>query len=155
MIQLSNLKDTHRPKQKKKRVGRGPGSKVGKTCGRGHKGDKARSGYKRREGKEGGQLPLYQKIPCRGFTRGRFKKEVISINLERLNEHFEDGDSIDVETLRMKGLVPRKIPGGVKILGNGELKKKVFIEIHKISAQARKKLESNSIDYKIIPLSAK
>lgn len=155
MTQLSNLKDTHRPKQPRKRIGRGVGSNYGKTCGKGHKGNKARSGYKVRPGKEGGQLPLFQKLPTRGFTRGRFKKEVFEINLERLNAFYSDGEKINVETLSAKGLIPRLIPGGVKILSRGDLKKKVTIEVHKISKEARKKVESNSIEVKIVPLSSR
>lgn len=155
MTQLSNLQNTHRPKKKIKRVGRGPGSKRGKTSCRGEKGDKSRSGYKRRYGKEGGQLPLFKKLPTRGFTRGRFKEESHTINFDRINSLFEDGDTVSPQTLKEKGVISNKAAGTLKLLAKGELAKKVLIEVHTLSKQARKKLESNSIEYKIIPLSAK
>ena len=91
MITLHNLKDSHRKSPNVQRVGRGIGSKRGKTCCRGHKGDKSRSGYKRRYGKEGGQLPLYRKLPTRGFSNLGFKEQPFSINLSRIEEIFEDG----------------------------------------------------------------
>ena len=90
MITLSTLKNTSRPKKTAKRLGRGMGSKKGKTCGKGNKGDKARQGYKTRPGYEGGQLPLYRKSPCRGFNNGMFRSEVFAINLCRLEELFND-----------------------------------------------------------------
>jgi len=153
MITLSNLKNTHRQKKKVQRVGRGPGSNRGKTCSRGQKGDKARSGYKRRHGKEGGQLPLFRKLPKRGFPNGRFQKEVLSINLSLIESLYQDGETVNYQTLREKGLAPRRLPGGIKILGQGELKKKVSIEAHNFSKTAKEKLEKNSVSFKEIPLS--
>src|SRR6185436_4473474 len=100
MMTLSQLSNTHRPRKKVQRVGRGVGSKRGKTCCRGGKGDSARRGYKARPGHEGGQLPLYRKLPTKGFPNGRFKSEVHAINLGRLNQLFEDGAVVNLETLR-------------------------------------------------------
>ena len=150
MRTLANLKNTHRPKKRIKRVGRGVGSKMGKTCGRGTKGDKARSGYKTRSTKEGGQVPLFQKLPTRGFTRGRFRKEIFAINLFRLEEIFEDGDTVNIESLRTKGFSKTKLKNGVKILGNGDLKKKVNIEAQYFSKSAIQKLEDQKIEFKIL-----
>lgn len=150
MTNLANLKNTHRVEKNGRRVGRGPGSKRGKTCGRGAKGDKSRSGYKRRRPQEGGQLPLFRKLPTRGFTNSRFKKEVISINLGLIDILYKDGETVNYESLRKKGLAPRLIPGGIKILGEGELTKKVTIEAHRYSHAAKEKLDKNGISYKEI-----
>lgn len=152
MITLHNLTNTHRPKKKVQRVGRGPGSKRGKTSCRGVKGAKSRSGYKRRFGKEGGQLPFFRKLPKRGFSNARFRKEVVSINLSLIERLFNEGETLNGESLRKKGLAPREFPGGIKILGHGELKKKVIIEAHNYSQSAKEKLEKNSITFKEIPL---
>lgn len=150
MINLSELENTHRPTKKGRRVGRGVGSKRGKTCGRGAKGDKARSGYKQHYGREGGQLPLYRKLPCRGFPQERFRKEVYAINLGKIEELFNEGDIVNFESLRRKGLAHRQAVNGIKILSNGELKKKVTIEAHAFSEAAKEKLEKLSIPYKIV-----
>lgn len=152
MTDLSNLKNTHRAKKKVQRVGRGPGSQRGKTCCRGTKGDKARSGYKRHIGREGGQLPLFRKLPTRGFTRGRFRKEVLALNLGLIEGVYSDGETVNYETLRQKGIAPHNIPGGIKILGEGELKKKVTIEAHRFSKSAKEKLDQAGISYTELPL---
>ena len=150
MLTLSTLQNTHRPKTKVQRVGRGYGSKRGKTCGRGSKGDKARSGYKRRYGQEGGQLPLYRKIPGRGFTNGRFKSKVFALNLRDIEKFFEDGEKVTFETLYQKGLVTPKYTGGFKILSVGELTKKVEIFANGISKEAQKKLSAKGIVFSIV-----
>ncbi len=152
MIELSQLKNVTSLKKSSKRVGRGTGSKKGKTCCRGHKGDKSRSGYKKRLGKEGGQLPLYQKVPIRGFNSERFRHHLFAISLNRIEALFEDGEVVNYETMRERKIVPRKskIPGGIKILGNGELNKKVIIEANAFSKTAIKKLEDRKIEFKII-----
>ena len=150
MISLSQLKNTTRLKKKVQRVGRGPGSKRGKTSCRGEKGDKSRSGYKTRLGQEGGQLPLFRKLPIRGFNHGRFRKESLGINLGLIEESYNDGETVNYESLRAKGLAPRKIPGGIKILGQGELKKKVTIEVHRFSKSAKEKLEKSGITFKAL-----
>jgi large subunit ribosomal protein L15 len=152
MINLANLKNTHRAKKKVQRVGRGPGSNRGKTCNRGAKGDKSRSGYKTRRPQEGGQLPLFRKLPIRGFPNGRFRKETLSINLGLIENLYHDGETVNYETLRQKGLAPRVIPGGIKILGQGELKKKVTIEAHRFSRSAKEKLEKNGVAFKELPV---
>ncbi len=150
MSYLSNLQNTHRKVRVIQRVGRGPGSNRGKTCNRGSKGSKSRSGYKRRRPQEGGQLPFFRKLPTRGFTRGAFIKESFSINLGLIEALYSDGETVNFESLRNKGLAPRLLPGGVKILGNGELKKKVTIEARRFSASAKEKLEKNGISFKEI-----
>jgi len=152
MIELHNLKNAHRKTKKVQRVGRGPGSKRGKTSCRGQNGDGSRSGYRRRFGYEGGMVPLYRKLPCRGFTRGRFEKPSQAISLERLDRFYKDGEVVNVQTLRQKGLVPRRLAGGIKILSQGTLTKKVTIEAHRFSKAAIKKLEEKSIPYKKIKL---
>ncbi|GAB5412253.1 MAG: 50S ribosomal protein L15 [Chlamydiales bacterium] len=146
-MNLSNLKNSTGTRKKPMRVGRGTGCKKGKTCGKGTKGQKARQGYKSRYGKEGGQLPLYQKLPCRGFTRGRFHKEHFAINLDRIEEVYNDGETVNFETLIEKGFVSKKLPGGLKVIGNGDLKKKVKIEANRYSKSAVKKLEKSGIEY--------
>lgn len=108
MIKLESLKNTHRKSPNVQRVGRGIGSKRGKTSCRGHKGDKSRSGYKRRYGKEGGQLPLYRKLPTRGFSNLGFREPPFSINLDRINALFEDGETVNAQTLIDKGFSARK-----------------------------------------------
>lgn len=152
MITLSQLSNTHRPKKKPYRVGRGMGSKCGKTCGRGSKGDKARRGFKNAFGKEGGQIPLYRKLPTRGFTNGRFKNEVFAINLEMIEKLFNAGEVVSLKTLQEKGYAPRRIPGGLKILSGGELKKKVSIEASSFSQAAEEKLKKSGISFQQVPV---
>lgn len=150
MITLHTLKNSHRTSPNVQRVGRGVGSKRGKTSGRGHKGDKSRSGYKRRYGKEGGQLPLYRKLPTRGFSHLGFRKEPFSINLVLIEQLFEDGEKVSAETLIQRGFSPRKVRHGIKILAVGELTKKVVIEATSISKNAIKKLENSKIEFKLV-----
>jgi large subunit ribosomal protein L15 len=150
MHSLSQLKNTSRPKKKVQRIGRGIGSNRGETSGRGGKGDSARQGYRKRFGYEGGQVPLYRKLPIRGFTRGKFVKLSKAISLDTLEENFHDGETVNVETLRAKGLVPRRIPGGIKILANGELTKKLKIEAHAFSEAAEQKLKEKGIHYTVV-----
>ena len=147
---LSNLKDTNQGKKQKKRIGRGVGCKKGKTCGRGQKGAGARSGYKRRYGYEGGQMRLFAKLPHRGFTRGRFEKESLSINLSFIDKIYSDGEVVSYETLHEKGYAPKGLPGGIKILGKGEITKKVSIEAKAFSKGAKEKLEKQKIVCKVL-----
>lgn len=147
-MNLFQLKNTHRKKKRSKRLGRGPGSKRGKTCCRGHKGDKSRSGYKTRAGKEGGQLPLYQKLPHRGFSNKRFQKPLFSINLNRIEQFFEEGEVVNQEALLKRGISMRHLKKGIKILSNGELTKKVVIEAKAFSKNAIRKLEKKGIEFK-------
>ena len=122
------------------RKGRGPGSGNGKTAGKGHKGQNARSGGGVRPGFEGGQLPLYRKLPKRGFNNSKFAKVYAIVNVEALNV-FEDGAVIDLEALLAKKIV-RKAGDGLKVLGNGELTKKVTVKATIFSASAKEKIEA-------------
>jgi large subunit ribosomal protein L15 len=150
MISLESLQNTHRPYQKVQRVGRGFGSHRGKTCKRGSKGHKSRSGYKRRYGREGGQLPLYRKLPCRGFSNERFKNKTYAINFNLINKIFDDGEVVNLETLRMKGYAPRETLSGLKILAGGELMKKVSVEATAISSTAKVYFDTNKIPYSLV-----
>ena len=123
----------------RKRVGRGPGSGLGKTSGRGENGQKSRSGYSRKAGFEGGQLPLYRRLPKRGFTNARFKVEYATINLSDLNK-FEDGAVVTPELLKEMGLLKNQLDG-VKVLGNGTLDKKLTVKAHRFSESAREAIE--------------
>lgn len=150
MTTLSTLKNTLRPGRNIQRVGRGNGSKRGKTCGRGHKGYKARSGYKRRYGREGGQLPLYRKLPTRGFTNLKFKSKIFVMNLSDIQELFNDGDKVNIETLINRRIATQAYTGGLKILSMGELTKKVEIEAVAISEKAQEKLNNHKISFKLL-----
>ena len=138
-LELSNLRPAEGSKHSNNfRRGRGHGSGNGRTAGKGHKGQKARSGAPR-PGFEGGQMPLYRRIPKRGF-HNRNTKEIVAINLEVL-ERFEDGATVSVDTLIETGIVknPRD---GVKILGRGELTKKLNVQVNAYSASAKEKIEA-------------
>ena len=138
-MNLSELKPAEGAKQSNEfRRGRGHGSGNGKTAGKGHKGQKARSGAPR-PGFEGGQMPLYRRIPKRGFTC-RNSKEIVGINLSYL-ERFEDGATVTVESLVEAGIV-KNTRDGVKILGNGELTKKLTVQANAFSASAKEKIEA-------------
>ena len=121
-----------------KRIGRGHGSGQGKTAGKGHKGQKARSGAPR-PGFEGGQMPLYRRLPKRGFTN-RNTKDIVSINITELNR-FEDGTVVTIETLVENGVI-KNPKDGVKILGNGELTKKLTVKANAFSASAAEKIQA-------------
>lgn len=148
MIALNNLKDTTRYRKTRKRVGRGIGSGLGKTCGRGEKGAGARSGYKRRWGYEGGQMRLHMKLPERGFSNARFRRPYHHINLATIQHAYEDGETVNLETLIERGLLSGPTYG-VKLLGHGKLTKKVIIELDDISESARNHLDEQKIQYKI------
>ena len=122
-----------------KRLGRGSGSGLGKTSGKGHKGAKARSGGGKRPGFEGGQMPLYRRVPKRGFTNV-FGTEYACVNVERL-EVFNDGDVVTVDELLAKKII-RKPLDGVKIMGDGELTKKLTVKAAKFTASAKEKIEA-------------
>ena len=124
----------------KKRLGRGVGSGLGKTSGKGHKGQNARSGGGVRPGFEGGQLPLFRRLPKRGFSNARFKTVYATINLSDLNR-FEDGAVVTPELLKEMGLVKNQLDG-IKVLGNGTLEKKLTVKAHKFSSSAQEKIES-------------
>ncbi len=122
-----------------KRVGRGHGSGNGKTAGKGHKGQKARAGKGFRAGFEGGQMPLHRRIPKRGFTN-IFAVEVTAINVAQLN-CFEDGATVTVESLKEAGII-RSNAGNVKVLSNGEISKKLTVQVNSYSAAAKEKIEA-------------
>lgn len=149
MITLGSLQNTTRPSKKVKRVGRGTGSGLGKTCGRGEKGAGARSGYKRRLGYEGGQFRMFAKIPFRGFNNARFRKPYHTVNLGQINAVFEDGEVVNAETLADRGFLSGRTYG-IKILGKGELTKKVTVEVAALSETAREKLQQAGISFTIV-----
>ena len=122
------------------RKGRGPGSGNGKTAGKGHKGQNARSGGGVRPGFEGGQLPIYRKLPKRGFNNYKFAKNYAIVNVSDLNK-FNDGDTVNLAALMEAGVI-RKPLCGLKVLGNGELTKKITVEAAVFSASAKEKIEA-------------
>lgn len=138
-LSLNNIKAPKGSTHKKKRVGRGPGSGLGKTSGRGHKGQKSRSGYSAKIGFEGGQMPLHRRLPKRGFTN-IFKKQWIEISLAKLESSFETGDEITPEILHQRGLI-KKAKHDLVILGNGDLSKSLNISAHRFTKAAREKIE--------------
>lgn len=145
MTSLTNLKDTSRHRTARRRVGRGVGSGLGKTSGRGHKGAGSRSGYKRRLGYEGGQVRLFRKLPERGFSNVSFQHKLDIINLGQIDALFENGESVNLITLREKGWISGT-SNGIKLLAKGELKKKIkSVEVDAISSSARETLEKAGI----------
>lgn len=138
-IGLSNLKPPRGSRKQKVRVGRGMGSKLGRTSGRGQKGQKSRSGYKRRRGFEGGQMPLHRRMPKRGF-HNPMRKEFSVVNLASLNA-FSAGETVTPEMLRSRGLV-RRANDSIKILGDGDLKIAITVQAHAFSGPAREKISA-------------
>lgn len=138
---LATLTDTSRKPKSRKRVGRGVGSGLGKTSGRGQKGAGARSGYKRRHTYEGGQARLFEKMPTRGFSRARFQKRLDVVNLGLLETLFQDGDEVSIQTLKEKGLLSGPTYG-LKVLGDGEFSRKLTIKAQAMSASAKAKAEA-------------
>jgi large subunit ribosomal protein L15 len=134
---LNNLRPAKGSVRQRKRVGRGIGSGLGKTSGRGEKGQKSRSGYSRKVGFEGGQMPLHRRVPKRGFTNP-FRKEYAEVNLERL-EAFEAGTIVTPEVLREHGVI-KSLRDGVKILAKGTLSKALTVRAHKFSAKAQEEI---------------
>src|SRR5881296_546234 len=138
-MRLHDLKPRPGAKHRRKRLGQGESSGHGKTSGRGGKGQTARSGSSIRIGFEGGQMPLIRRIPKRGFNNARHATRYIPVNLEDLNQ-FEEGARVNVETLRQAGLANGRADG-IKILGSGELSKKLIVTAHAFSASAKSKIE--------------
>ncbi len=136
-----NLSQLHPPagqRHKRKRLGRGPGSGLGKTAGRGEKGQKSRSGYSRKRGFEGGQMTLIRRLPKRGF-HNPFRTEYAIVNLDRLDKL--EGDQFNPDILREQGVV-KNVRGGLKILGNGEISRAITVSAHRFTKSAREKIEA-------------
>lgn len=140
-MKINELKATPGDRNTAYRKGRGVGSGNGKTGGRGHKGQNARAGGGVRPGFEGGQMPLYRRLPKRGFNNKRFAADYIEINVSDLNK-LENGTVVDAAALAAAGIISLpKVNDGVKILGNGELSKKLTIKVAKFTASAKEKIE--------------
>jgi large subunit ribosomal protein L15 len=138
-VGLHELKPARGSVRERKRVGRGPGSGLGKTSGRGEKGQKSRSGFSHKPGFEGGQMPLHRRVPKRGFNN-KFRKEFATVNLERL-EIFDAGTIVTPEVLLRRGMI-KKLGDGLKVLGDGELTKPLTVRAHKFSARAAERITS-------------
>jgi len=138
-MKLHELKTPEGATKVRKRVGRGTSSGTGKTSGKGHKGQNARSGGGVRPGFEGGQLPLFRRLPKRGFSNAPFKTEYATINVSDLNV-FEDGALVTPEILKETGMVKKQL-SGIKVLGNGTLEKKLTVQAHKFSSTAKEQIE--------------
>ena len=145
-LKLENLKNSERPKKRRKLLGRGPGSKRGKTCGRGQKGMGARSGYKTRPGYIGGGARLHMRLPTRGFSNASFTCRYDTINLCQIEKLYSDGETVSAKTLKEKGFVKKLSTNGVKILGSGELTKKVKFQVSRITDGAREKIKDHEIE---------
>jgi large subunit ribosomal protein L15 len=139
-MNLSDLKPARGAKQTRKRVGRGPGSGLGKTAGRGYKGAQSRSGYSYKRGFEGGQMPLHRRVPKRGFNNV-FRTEYAVVNLDQLEARFDAGATVTPDGLRTAGLVRRKNTP-IKVLGRGEVTKALTVHAHKFSGKAAEKLSA-------------
>lgn len=137
-MKLTDLRPAKGAKSARKRVGRGEGSGLGKTSGRGNKGLKARSGGGTKPGYEGGQMPLQRRLPKRGFVNV-FREETAVVNVKELNR-FKTGSVVDAEALRREGLVKGSCPGGVKLLGNGEVTRKLTVKVDRASKAAVEKV---------------
>jgi len=135
-----DLKAPKGANRKKKCLGRGKGTGLGKTSGRGHNGQNSRSGGGVKIGFEGGQMPLFRRIASRGFSNHPFKNEYLAVNLDQLEDRFNDGDKVNLETLAAKGLIKRS-EKLVKILASGEITKKLEVEAVNVSASAKEKIE--------------
>ena len=138
-MKLHELKPNEGSRRKRKIVGRGPGSTLGKTSGRGENGQKSRSGYSHKVAFEGGQLPLFRRLPKRGFSNAKFKVKYAVINLSDLNR-FEKGTEITPEILKEMGLI-KNLQDGIKVLGNGTLEKKLTVKAHRFSDVAFAEIE--------------
>ncbi len=141
-MQLHDLKPAKNASKDRKRRGRGSASGLGTTSGKGHKGQKARSGGGVRPGFEGGQMPLTRRLPKRGFNNAKFSKVYEIVNLEALNNSFNEGETVNKESLIEKNLIKGN-SDGVKILGNGEIAKKLYFDVDKISSSALEKIKQS------------
>lgn len=139
-MKLHELTPAVGSKSEVKRVGRGPGSGNGKTAGKGHKGQKARAGRGVRPGFEGGQMPLQRRLPKRGFNN-IFASKIVTVNVSDLEKRFADGDVVDAAALKNVGLIKKELDG-IKVLGNGELTKKLTVKVNAYSEAAKAKIEA-------------
>ena len=139
-MKLHELSPVPGSTKERKRIGRGPASGQGKTAGKGHKGQKARAGRGMQIGFEGGQMPLQRRIPKRGFNN-IFRKEFATVNIASLDKVFNDGDTVTIEALVASGLV-KKTLDGVKVLGNGEISKKLTVQVNAYSETPKSKIEA-------------
>ena len=140
-MNLHDLKPNRGAKHRRKRLGAGESSGLGKTSGRGHKGQKSRSGGGVRPGFEGGQMPLHRRPPKKGFSNVQFRDKIAIVNLSQLNEKFEEGATVNEKALREVGLVKGQCDA-IKVLGNGELDRKLTVVVDAASASARAKIET-------------
>jgi large subunit ribosomal protein L15 len=140
-MNLADVRGAFTPRQERKRIGRGVGSGQGKTSTRGHKGQKARRGGKIRPGFEGGQMPLYRRLPKRGFSNARFEVRYSIVNVGQLDAAFQEGASVDAEAIRRAHLVNEKT-GPIKVLGGGDMTKKLTVSADRFSGSAKKKIEA-------------
>jgi large subunit ribosomal protein L15 len=138
-LSLNNLHPAKGSTHKKKRLGRGPGTGLGKTAGRGNKGQKSRSGYSSKTGFEGGQMPLHRRLPKRGFTN-IFKKQWIEVSLGALENSFAADDEITPEVLHKRGII-KKAKHDIVVLGNGDVTKALKVSAHRFTRSAREKIE--------------
>ena len=151
---LSELLAKVKKRPARKRLGRGPGSGHGKTCGKGHNGATSRSGYSRNLAFEGGQVGLIRHLPKRGFTNALFRKRYDIVNLEEIEKHFGEGDAVRLEVIAERGIL--KIEHGrLKILGNGSVTKRLEVVAHAVSASARQKIEAAGGSVEILGASPK
>ena len=151
-MELNSLKHAPGARKNRKRYGRGPGSGHGKTSGRGHKGARARSGYSRHIGFEGGQMPLHRRLPKRGFTSlDRFPMAVVNVDL--LEKAFEDGAEVTSESIIKAGLA-KACKGGIKVLGRGDLAKKFTVKVQAVTPGARAKIEAAGGSVELIGFAA-
>lgn len=140
-MKLHNIQPAEGAVTPAKRLGRGIGSGLGKTSGKGHKGQWARSGGGVRPGFEGGQMPLTRRLPKRGFKNALFKKVYTVVNISVLNDLYKDGDVVTVEDLKAKGYISKIEEYGLKVLGDGEITKKLTVKAAKFTASAKEKIE--------------
>jgi large subunit ribosomal protein L15 len=138
-LSLNNLRPAKGSTHKKKRLGRGPGTGLGKTAGRGEKGQKSRSGYSSKIGFEGGQMPLHRRLPKRGFTN-IFKKQWVEVSLEALEKHFEADAEVTPEVMHKRGII-KKAKHDIVVLGNGDVSKSLKVSAHRFTKSAREKIE--------------
>ncbi|MBR1481449.1 MAG: 50S ribosomal protein L15 [Ruminococcus sp.] len=150
-MKLHELSPVEGSKKRSKRIGRGHGSGWGKTSGKGQKGQKSRSGGSIRPGFEGGQMPLQRRVPKRGFNN-IFAKNVVAVNLSVLNRKFNDGDTVNCETLKAAGVIKNGFDA-VKVLGNGKLEKKLNVELPLIRTLVIKKKDGSKEEKKVCPYS--